>query len=300
VDELIAAVERALGRAEGRAVRVRTRAPLGGGCINRVERLETDAGAYVLKSNDKAPAELFEAEAAGLEALRAAGSPLVFPRVVATSAGADGAANVSTPAFIVLEHLRPGGRNAAFDEQLGTGLAVLHRATHSSFGFSRDTFCGSTRQANAWRTGWTEFYAAARLAPLVDRASRKGLLTVNDRRALDTLLPRLDNWIDEPAEGPALIHGDLWSGNLHVTTAGWPALLDPAAYYAHREAELGMMTLFGGFPARAFDAYHAAFPLEPGWRERNPLYQLYHVLNHVCLFGSSYLGQMRGIVAGFV
>ena len=106
-------------------------------------------------------------------------------------------------------------------------------------------------------------------------------------------------WIGEPPSGPSLIHGDLWSGNLHADHDGRPALIDPAASYAHREAELGMMTLFGGFSARVFAAYDEAFALEPGWRDRNPLYQLYHLMNHLNLFGGGYRSQVMSVVRQF-
>lgn len=293
------AVEAALTRSAGRRVRVLARSPLGGGSISVVERLDTDAGPYVLKSNADAPADFFDAEAAGLEALRSAGSPLVIPRVVAATAETAETAS-GTGRFILLEYLPPGQRDDGFDERFGTGLAALHRTTHESFGFGRDTFCGATRQQNAWRDRWVDFYAHARLAPLVEQAARMGLLSRADGRAFERIVSRLEEWLDEPRHGPALIHGDLWRGNVLVTTDGRPALLDPAACYAHREAELGMMTLFGGFAPRVFEAYDAAFPLEPGWRERHPLYQLYHVLNHVCLFGAGYLAQARAIARPFV
>jgi fructosamine-3-kinase len=115
---------------------------------------------------------------------------------------------------------------------------------------------------------------------------------------LDRMVRRLDRWLAEPA-APSLIHGDLWSGNLHITTGGAPALLDPAVYYAHREAEFGIMTLFGGFPARVYEAYDEVFPLEAGWRDRVPIYQLYHLLNHLNLFGAGYHTQTMAIARRF-
>ena len=114
------------------------------------------------------------------------------------------------------------------------------------------------------------------------------------------MIGRLDQYISEPAGGPSLHHGDLWSGNVHIAASGEPALIDPSAYFGHREAEWGMMTLFGSFSSRVSDAYHEAYPLEPGWRERNPLYQLYHLMNHLNLFGVGYHSQVMAIVRRYV
>jgi protein-ribulosamine 3-kinase len=131
-------------------------------------------------------------------------------------------------------------------------------------------------------------------------AARSGRLTAAERRRLDELIDRLDTIIGEPPEGPALVHGDLSSGNLHIAADGRPALIDPAVAFAHREMELGMMTLFfGGFNRRVYDVYAAAFPLEPGWRERSPIYRLYHLLNHFNLFGEAYRGQVMAVVSQF-
>src|SRR5207344_1750478 len=128
---------------------------------------------------------------------------------------------------------------------------------------------------------WIDFYGSARLDHQARLASDQGRLGTSDRRAIDRLIVRLPDLIDEPPDGPSLIHGDLWSGNLHRDPAGRPALIDPSAYFAHREAELGMMTLFGGFAPEVFAAYDEEWPLEPGWRDRTVIYQLYHLLNHL-------------------
>lgn len=290
--DLVPAVAAALGQALGHPVRVTGRRPLAGGSINHTEALETTAGTFVLKSNRRAPPGLFRAEADGLSALRASGTSLVVPRVIAVHEG--------TPAFLVLEHLPAGPRAGDFDEALGRGLAEVHRATRQQFGFERDNYCGATPQPNAWTDRWVEFYAAARLGHQARLAGDAGRLSTGERAKLDRLAGRLGTWIDEPANGPSLVHGDLWSGNLHRDAAGRPALIDPAAYFAHREAELGMMTLFGGFSDRMFEAYHEAFPLEPGWRDRNALYRLYHVLNHLTLFGGGYHAEAMTIVRRYV
>jgi fructosamine-3-kinase len=278
-----------LARALGRpAVRIQRATPLGGGSISDVTRFDTDAGVFVMKSQRRAPADFFQAEADGLAALAASGTTLVIPRVIAVVAGDPGA--------IVLEHLERGPRGASFDDALGRGLAELHRATSERFGFHAGNYCGLTPQPNRWTTSWIDFYRDARIGHMQRLASRAGLLSAADNALLDRLRARLGTLIDEPGTGPSLIHGDLWSGNLTSTAAGKPALIDPAVSYSHREAELGMMTLFGGFPARVFDAYDEAFPLAPGWRARNPIYELYHLMNHLNLFGAGYHAEVMAIV----
>ena len=149
---------------------------------------------------------------------------------------------------------------------------------------------GTVAVDNRPAADWPTFWAERRLRPLVRRLRDGGGLDTDGARVLERLCDRLPERDDltGPPEPPARLHGDLWSGNVHVAAGGRPALIDPAAYYGHREAEFGMMTLFGGFSPRVFAAYDEAYPLEHGWRERNGLYQLYHLLNHLNLFGSGY------------
>jgi len=290
--DLVLAVEATLSRVLGGQVRIEQRVRLAGGSISHTERLDTTAGSFVLKFHETPPPGFFRAEADGLTALRQSGTSLVIPRVIAYEDVA--------PSFLLTEFLSEGRRQSDFDEQLGRGLAELHRTTAPQFGFAEDNYCGATPQPNAWRERWVDFYAHARLGYQLGLASAGGLLAAVEIVRVRRLVERLGDWLNEPETGPALIHGDLWSGNLHTDCLGRPALIDPAAYYGHPEAELGMMTLFGGFSARTFAAYDEAFALEPGWRERNPLYQLYHLMNHLNLFGASYRAQVMAVVDRFV
>lgn len=291
--EVERAIASALAAALGQgALKTRGWATVGGGCISEAARFETDAGPFFAKWNWNPPEDLFPSEALGLREMAAGPSCLKFPEVVAVS----GAGVV--PAFIVMECLETGSSPSAADEEaLGRGLAEMHRRAAPRFGFARDTYCGTTRQTNAWSESWPEFYATRRLIPLVNKVADARGLTAAERTTYDRLIQRLPECLHTPAT-PALIHGDLWSGNVLWTTDG-PALVDPACGYAEREMEFGITTLFGGLTPRAWAAYEEAYPLEPGWRERNPIYQLYHLLNHHLLFGGGYGAQALRIAKQF-
>lgn len=278
------ALGRTVGEIGGRA--------LGGGCINDARVLDVDGERYFLKTNTHALERHFEAEAAGLHAMRASGTSLVVPEPIVWS-DAEGAR------FLVTEFLEPGRKVEGFDELLGRGLAELHACSSAKgFGFDCDGYCGATPQPNGWMGSWPKFYAQRRLGHQLVLARDRGLARDTAQR-LEALVERLDEWI-RPAETPALIHGDLWSGNLHVAPDGRPALIDPAAYFGHPEAELGMMALFGGFGSKVWQSYGEARALEPGWRNRLDLYTLYHVLNHFVLFGGGYGHQADGILRRYV
>lgn len=280
---LDAAIADVLRAALGRPVRIERRTPVGGGCINEAARVETDAGTFFAKWNDHPIPDQFEREAEGLTALADSGTSLAIPRPIGARPPAGGA-----PALLVMEYLAPGRPGPDFDERLGVGLAELHRATAPRFGFAHDNYCGATPQPNGWMDDWIDFYRERRLRHQLRVAVERRGVGASDRRAFERLLDRLDALLGIDPEPPALIHGDLWSGNLHVAPDGRPGLVDPAAYYGHREAELGMMVLFGGFSPRVYAAYESVRPLQPGWRERLPLYSLYHLMNHYVLFGGGY------------
>jgi len=268
--------------------------PLSGGDINDAFALSLDDGRRVFaKTHDSADPSMFPAEARGLAWL-AEGDSLRIPRVLAVSKG-----NPAEPCFLVLELLESASPRAGFDEELGRGLAALHQSGPSQLGLDHDNFIGRLPQANRALASWPEFYRERRLLPQLRAAERAGLANAEMCRAFDALWPVLDDRVG-PAEPPARLHGDLWGGNLHVDELGAPCLIDPAAYAGHREVDLAMMRLFGGFSERCFAAYHEAYPLALGHRERVPLYQLYFLMVHVNLFGQSYVGSVMRALSTLV
>jgi protein-ribulosamine 3-kinase len=277
-DGLSAAVEAALG------VRIERMSPVSGGDINDAHRASLADGRTVfVKSNHAADPSMFPAEALGL-AFLAEARALRVPRVLAVSSG-----DAREVSFLVLEYLESARRSAGFDEELGRGLARLHGLGTGGFGLGHDNFIGRLPQSNRMRATWADFYREERLAPQLRSARDSGLATARMHRGFERLLSQLEEHVGPP-EPPSRLHGDLWGGNLHVDDRGEPCLIDPAAYNGHREMDLAMMRLFGGFTPRTFAAYEEAFPLSPGHEARVPLYQLYPLLVHVNLFGGQYVG----------
>ncbi len=261
---------------------IRRRQMLGGGCINDVSRLCTSRGTIVLKQNSAAPGDMFRAEAEGLEALAAARA-IRIPKVLHHAQD-----------YLLLEDLGESSTAGDYWTLLGEQLAALHAKPQPQFGFTMNNYCGATTQINTLTGNGHQFFAEQRLMELGHRAYETGLLDSTRRQQLDSIATRLDRWI--PAQAPVLIHGDLWSGNIHCDNRGQPALIDPACYWGWAEAELAMTTLFGGFAPAFYDAYAAASGLEADWRERASLYNLYHLLNHLLLFGGSYAQSVSAIL----
>ncbi len=268
------------------------RRPIGGGCISAAQVLTLSGGERVfLKGNSARIDGLFRREAEGLSALAAA-KGLRVPRVLALRSEA-------TSQLILLEYIKAGAKGADFWETFGSGLAELHRASSpKGFGFESDNYLGSTEQKNAWCSDWIEFFGDRRLRFQAELAVRRGGADRSLAEGVEAVIRRLPELLDRPSRS-SLLHGDLWSGNFMADERGNPVLIDPAVYYGHREADLAMSELFGGFDARFYAAYRAAWPLEPGYRERRDLYNLYHLLNHLNLFGRGYLPQITEIVRRF-
>lgn len=276
----------------GKKVKILHSENIGGGCINHASKLLTSAGTFFLKWNARCPSNMFKLEAESLSELRkAAADSIIIPNPLCVKDCDD------TPGFIVLEFLEP-GHSGLEDEKLGQGLAAIHRFRGEYFGYRTNNYCGDTLQDNTPEMNWPEFFGKHRLGPLLQLIDSKRGLSSGEMNVYELLQKRLPELL--PADSvPVLIHGDLWSGNYLFTKRG-PALIDPAAYYAEREMEFAIITMFGGFTSRFFDAYNEAFPLDQQWRERNPLYQLYHLLNHDLLFGGGYAAQALNIAKSYL
>jgi len=274
-------------------VTIESAASVGGGCIANACRLETDAAPFFLKYGDEKVARTFSGEAAGLEALGAAESPLEIPRVLDT-APPDG----DRPGFLVMEWINAGRKGRNFWERFGEGLAALHRHTADEYGFERDNFIGRLPQSNEWMDEWPAFFRKERLAPQVDMARERDRWRSDWIGPLERLYRRLPEILPATPE-PSVLHGDLWKGNYMVTAVGDPALIDPATYYGHREADLAMTELFGGYDNRFYEAYRATWSLESGYDTRRDVYNLYHLINHLNLFGGGYAGGVEQILRRF-
>ena len=282
-----------LSEKRGEKVLIKSSSVLGGGCINRASKLETNVGDYFLKWNSDCAPDLFLREAEGLNELKkAAGESLVVPGVYAAKIVDD------KPGFLVLEYLKPARSFTGSDEALGRGLAAIHRFTHSKFGFENNNYCGASLQNNQWKSNWAEFFRDNRLSFLLKLIQKERPLPLSEMKIYEKLLSRIPEFIPKSST-PVLIHGDLWSGNFMQTSKG-PALIDPAAYFADREIEFAIMTMFGGFSPTFYAAYNEANPLPSDWKERNLLYQLYHVLNHYYLFGGGYQNQALRIARSYL
>lgn len=255
--------------------------PVGGGDINSAFRYEAGGQAWFVKLNRSALLPMFEAEAAGLALLSQPGGPRV-PAVTTHGLAGD-------YAFLVLEYIPLKAANAEAQARLGEHLAALHAVTAARFGWERDNTLGTTPQDNTPDSDWLRFYRERRLQPQLELAASNGYQQLLAQAA--PVLQQLEAFFADYQPQPSLLHGDLWSGNVAVSTSGEPVIFDPACYFGDRETDLAMTELFGGFTASFYDAYQAAAPLAAGYPARRDLYQLYHVLNHLNLFGAGYLGR---------
>jgi fructosamine-3-kinase len=283
-------IARHIGEATGTPFDPSGQREVGGGCISATSILSDGERAFFVKRNDPSRLDLFEAEADGLAALQRAGA-LRVPEPICW--GSD-----QTGSYLVLERLdlsRGGGGDSG--AETGRRLAELHRwglAEGTAFGWHRDNYIGATHQPNGQGDDWVAFWRDRRLGFQLDLAARnghgRGLQVPGDR-----LLAGLEALIDHRPQ-PSLLHGDLWGGNLGYLRDGTPVIYDPAVYRGDREADLAMTELFGGFGGDFYAAYREAWPLDPGYPTRKTLYNLYHVLNHLNLFGTGYLGQAKSMM----
>lgn len=282
----------------GDEVSLRRRDRIYGGDINDAFCLTLSNGSRVfMKANSMQNANFFTAEALGLWALGQTGE-IGVPEALGTGIDKDGHFS-----FLLMEFIEKAPRNKTYWETFGHQLAALHRCDTTAFvpngeengtyGFLEDNFIGANVQRNTPKASWIDFYRECRLLPQIRLVD--SYLDASMRKGIAYLLDHLDSFLPEP-DFPSLLHGDLWSGNTLCGSDGTAWILDPAAYVGHSEADLAMTQLFGGFPETFYRAYHEVLPIDSGYDERRDMYHLYHLLNHLNLFGRSYLGEVKEVL----
>ncbi|WP_170971172.1 fructosamine kinase family protein [Ilyomonas limi] len=258
-----------------------------GGDINATYLLTTNTENFFVKLNTIAAAGMLLKERDGLQLLRIANTSLTIPQPIVYG-------TYGQQSFLLMEYLEKGIESKGLWQHLATGLAQLHQHTQPYFGLNDNNYIGTVPQNNTAATTWVSFYAQQRIMPLMQQAYDQHKCTKDDIQLAERLYNKLSALM--PEEPPALLHGDLWSGNYMFTVKGEAAVYDPAVYYGHREMDIAMTLLFGGFDARFYSAYNEAFPLEEGWRSRVDICQLYPLLVHLLLFGGHYYGNAKNIL----
>ena len=261
--------------------------PVSGGDINDAYKLNLSDGRQIfMKVNRSVGLSFFQAEAEGLEAIRATGA-INVPEVIAV--GKD----QQYGAFLLLEWVKADPKAHDFWEKFGKSLARMHQAPASRFGWEKDNYIGASPQINTPHDKWVAFFRDCRLSPQFERAQH--YFDPSMWKRITRLLDHLEDHLVEPPH-PSLLHGDLWSGNFITGNDGQAWLIDPAVYLGHAEADLAMTELFGGFHPDFYSAYREVSPLQPGYEQRRDLYNLYHLLNHLNLFGGGYLSAVLRIL----
>jgi len=271
-----------LGNALNTTITVNGESSIVGGCINNAIKINTDKGLFFVKWNTNAKANMFQTEYNGLKVLKDTNT-IRIPNVLCFDDD-----------FLILEFIPPSNPNNAFWEVFGQKLALMHKQTHSKFGLDFDNYIGSLYQDNTQNKNWTEFFIQNRLQAQLSIGNFSGTLLSD----FDKLFQKLPNLF--PNEKPALLHGDLWSGNFLAKNGDTPMLIDPAIYYGNREIDIAMSNLFGGFNSDFYFAYNESHPLENGWEERIQICNLYPLLVHVNLFGGAYINQVKNILSYYV
>jgi len=264
---------------------------VGGGCIAQTQVIKTSGGeSYFLKSGFNN--SMFLNEANGLNELASADC-IKVPKVISVDED-----------FLLLEHIETGNKPNHFFHDFGKAFAQMHQLTSDRFGFYEDNFIGATRQINICSNeeaiNWPLFYFNKRLLFQFHLAERNGYVDSEFRKLFSKIESKIEMILDGSEEHPSLLHGDLWGGNYMVNKNGKAVLIDPAVYYGHREADLAMTKLFGGFSPQFYISYHETYPLKEGHEFRENIYLLYHVLNHLNLFGLSYKSQAEQLMRSYI
>jgi len=273
-------------------IQINSDSSVSGGSINRSHKIETNQGTFFLKWNVSAPVDFFEVEAKGLELLASANTELRVPEVFAFHAP-----NNNNAGFLVLEFIDENSGNSSDAQAFGRELARLHKNKAKNFGLSYNNYIGSLPQKNDVKDEWVSFFIEMRINPQLQLAVDSGKL---NKRLLANW-KRLANQLEDllPPTQPSLIHGDLWGGNYLYDENGAAVLLDPAVYYGHPEVDLAFTKMFGGFSSPFYEGYHSISPIENGFSERVPIYNMYPLLVHVNLFGGHYISQFQRFIKQF-
>jgi protein-ribulosamine 3-kinase len=278
-------VDRAISESTGIAFCTCTQEGIGGGCINQASKLSgVDGREFFVKKNQLSFLTFFQAEARALQEMKDTNTIRV-PTVIAHGAA-------QAQAYLVLEYIEEGSSGPNGQATLGSLLAQMHRVVQPHFGWSMNNCIGATLQPNPSSQNWVTFYRDHRLAHQFKLAENKGC-TFNGAQ---TLLDQIKSFFTTYTPHPSLLHGDLWGGNAGYDRDGTPFLFDPASYYGDREADLAFTYMFGGFSSAFFDAYEKEYPVDPGFRIRKTLYNLYHELNHFNLFGGGYASSAQSSI----
>lgn len=263
---------------------------VGGGSIADSQKIRTESGKeYFVKFYSRNGSNILQNEVNGLIEIQKS-EAIKIPKVI-----------FHDDEILILEFIPTGRKNKNFSELFGRQLAAMHQYSSDKYGFYEDNFIGANPQQNLPRqNNWVEFYWENRLLYQFKLAEKNGYVDSDFRKLFGEFESSFRKLVEGTEENPSLIHGDLWGGNYLVDENGNPVLIDPAVYYAHREAELGMTILFGGFDSDFFNAYNEAYPLIEGWNDRLDIYKLYHVMNHLNLFGTGYLSQTFSIIKSYL
>jgi protein-ribulosamine 3-kinase len=263
--------------------------PLSGGCISNAYKIKLkNKGCYFLKYNPASDNDMFIKEAHGLQELKKA-NVIKIPKVICFDRD-----------YICLELISSTSKQKKFSEDFGEKFAKLHKFINKEYGFYEDNFIGSNPQINISseedKNNWVKFYFNKRILYQVELADKLGNLTSEMKRAIAKLENKIEDIVTDNNEKPSLLHGDLWGGNYIIDSGGFACLIDPAVYYGNREADLAMTKLFGGFDSTFYSAYNEVYPFKDGYDYRENIYKLYHVLNHLNLFGGGYYSQAMSLI----